>query len=473
MNMKPTRLDAYYLLHEGIQAFARAEAQGMRIDLEYCLHKKNHLTRKIEWLRKKLMQTKFYKHWAHVMKNPNIDSNFQLAKFLYDIKKIKPPKLTSSGRGATDEEALSELDIPEVKLILEMRKLKKIRDTYLDAFIREQTDGFVHPFFNLHTVRTYRSSSDHPNFQNIPKRDKEAMRICRKAILPRKGHQLLEVDYSGVEVRVSQCYHKDRNMQKYIEDPSTDMHGDMAAQIFLINDFNRSIPEHKYLRNAAKNGFVFPQFYGDYYKNCAENLACKWGHLPKGKWKTGQGVPMPNNSYLSDHLISHGIKSYMEFEEHIKRVEADFWGWRFKEYNLWKEKSWEAYQRKGYIDLLTGFRVSGVMRRNEALNFPIQGSAFHCLLWSFIELDKRMRKEKWDTRLVGQIHDAILFDVHPKELDYVVPIIEKVMTQEIRKAWDWIIVPLEVEMDICDVDAPWSEKRTFVLSDNKKELDEF
>lgn len=461
MAIKPNRLEGYELLHKGALAFAKAEAQGMRIDSEYCERKKKHLTRKIERLEKKLKETKFYRHWQHVMKNPNIDSNWQLARFLYEVKKIKPVKLTPSGKGATDEEALSQIDIPEVKIILKLRKLKKLRDTYLDAFAREQVDGKIHPFFNLHTVRTYRSSSNRPNFQNIPKRDEEAMRICRGSILPRKGFQLLEVDYSGIEVRIGECYHKDPVMKRYIENPESDMHGDMAKQIFKIENFDKSIPEHKYLRNAAKNSFVFPQFYGDYYVNCAEGLACKWGHLPKSKWKKGQGVPMPEG-FLSDHLIRVGIKSYSEFEEHIKEVEYDFWYRRFKVYQKWKDKLWKEYQRKGYIDTLTGFRIGGLMRKNEVINSPIQGSAFHCLLWSFIQLDEISEKEGWNTKLIGQIHDSILFDVDPEELDYVVPIIERVMTEDIRKAWDWIIIPLEVEMDICEPNEPWSKKKEFV-----------
>jgi len=250
-------------------------------------------------------------------------------------------------------------------------------------------------------------------------------------------------------------------MKRYIENPESDMHGDMAKQIFKIENFDKSIPEHKYLRNAAKNSFVFPQFYGDYYVNCAEGLACKWGHLPKSKWKKGQGVPMPEG-FLSDHLIKVGIKSYSEFEEHIKEVEYDFWYRRFKVYQKWKDKLWKEYQRKGYIDTLTGFRIGGLMRKNEVINSPIQGSAFHCLLWSFIQLDEISEKEGWNTKLIGQIHDSILFDADPKELNYVVPIIERVMTEDIRKAWDWIIVPLEVEMDICEPDRPWSEKKEFL-----------
>lgn len=462
--MNAIRPEAYKLLHDGILALARAEQIGMRIDIEYCTRMKYRLTKKVEMLEAKFKATKLFAHWSHVTKNPNVDSNFQLGHFLYNVKKLKPAKLTTSGKGAVDEESLSQLNIPEISMIVEMRKLKKIRDTYLDAFLREQVDGIIHPFYNLHTVKTFRSSSDRPNFQNIPKRDKEAMQLCRKAIYPRPGHQFLEVDYSGIEVRISQCYHKDPTMQKYIEDPDSDMHLDMAGQIFNLPKINKAIPEHKLLRAAAKNGFVFPQFYGDYYVNCAENLAHKWGELPKTKWKNGQGIKMPEG-YLSDHLIRSGIKSYNEFEQHIKDVERDFWERRFRVYQNWKERWWKKYQKTGYIDTLTGFRCTDPMRKNECLNIPIQGVAFHCLLWTFIELDRISRVEKWDSKVVGQIHDAVILDVHPDELEYVFATVKRVACEDIRKVWPWIIIPLDVEADICPVDKPWSDKTLYVGSE--------
>ena len=165
----------------------------------------------------------------------------------------------------------------------------------MEAFEREQVKGILHPQFNLHNVISYRSSSDSPNFQNMPKRDKEIMKIVRSAIYPRRGNMLMEVDFSGLEVSIAACYHKDPVMMKYLTSDHSDMHGDMAQQIFLIKDFNRDLPEHKNLRQAAKNGFVFPQFYGDYYKNNAIGL-CQWVSLPQTTWKTGQGSQLPGEN---------------------------------------------------------------------------------------------------------------------------------------------------------------------------------
>ena len=455
---------AYNLIHDGVLAFARAEQAGMRIDTDYCIKQSTRLLRRINRLVDKIKETKFYRHWEHATNGkPNMNSNQQLANFLYKTKKIPPAKTTVTGQGATDEEALIALNIPELNDILRVRKLKKLKDTYLEGFLREQVNGFLHPFFNLHTVKTYRSSSDRPNFQNIPKRDKEAMEICRRAIFPRKGHQLLEVDFSGIEVRIAACYHQDPTMMTYIKDPTTDMHRDMAMQLFKLKAFDKKIAGHVHLRQAAKNGFVFPQFYGDYYKNCAVSLACGWGALPAGNWKPKQGVLINEGVHLSDHLISQGIKNMNAFIEHVKGIEYDFWYNRFPMYRKWKEKCWKKYQETASVEMFTGFQCYELMGRNDALNRAIQGTAFHCLLWCFIRLDAIMRKEKWKSRLIGQIHDAILFDIAPGELEHVARTVRLVTTGDLVRNLDWISVPLEVEADLAGVDESWADLKPYKL----------
>jgi len=452
-----TTKDAYELIHKGILALARAERYGIRIDTEYCQKQRQRLTRKIEYYRKKLQATKFYRRWEHIYGGKtNIYSNHQLSNILYKHMKITPPKYTESGQGATDEDALKRIDLPELRLILEIRKWTKIRDTYLEQFIREtNTDGYMRPTFELHTVRTYRSSSSNPNFQNIPKRDKEAMRICRRAILPRPGHTLVEADFSALEVNIAACYHRDPNMLSYLHDKNSDMHGDMAKQIFFLDKLDKSIPEHKLLRQAAKNGFVFPQFYGDYYKNNAIGI-CDWVQLPVNKkWKKSDGITLPEGITVAKHLRQNGIKSSDDFVEHMREVEDHFWNVRFRVYKQWKERWIEEYYKKGYLQMYTGFICSGVMRKNEIVNYPIQGSAFHCLLKTFIKLDEQMRKEKWNSRLIGQIHDSLVMDVDPNELDYIEGVLKQIVSEELPKEWPWIIVPLEIEVEVYGVDHPW------------------
>ena len=462
ITIKPDFERAYKLFHNGILALARAERQGMRIDLKYCQTKEIELTQQIDILEGEFRESKLFRHWQHTTKGtPNINSNYQLAHFLYSTKKITPAKTTVTGKGATDEEALEALNIPELNLLLQARKLKKLRDTYLKAFVSEQVNGYIHPFFNLHTVKTFRSSSDSPNFQNIPKRDKEAMQIVRKAIFPRPGHQLLEIDFSALEVKIAACYHQDPTMLKYLKDPTTDMHRDMAEQIFFIKF--QKCPEHILLRAAAKNGFVFPQFYGDYYKNCAVSLSSTWGKLPDGAWKDTHGIPMPDNGTLGAHMRENGIKNIGAFTEHIKEIEKHFWGTRFPVYASWKQQWWQKYQKTGRIAMFTGFECSGLMGRNDCINYPIQGAAFHCLLLLFIELDSLIISQKWKTRVIGQIHDAILLDVHPSELSEVVTNITNITTQRLHKIWSWITIPLTVEADLGGIDSSWADLKPFEM----------
>jgi hypothetical protein len=460
MNIHPKTKEAYQLMHEGVLALARAEQQGIRCDVTYLEKSKVRLTRKIERLENEFKDSDFFKEWQRSAKSAvNINSDKQLGDFLYGVKGIKPSKLTPSGKGSTDEEALSQLNLPELNNLLQVSKLKKLRDTYLEGFLREQVDGYIHPFFNLHLVKTFRSSSDHPNFQNIPIRDEES-RVCRETLFARPGHQLLEIDFKGIEVGINACYNKDPNLVAYVNNPALDMHRDMAQQIFFIDNFDKTIPAHKTLRNAAKNGFVFPQFYGDYFRNCASNLACEWGKLPKGKWSEGQGIDF-NGYKLSDHLIVNGIKSLTAFEKHIQDIETDFWGNRFKVYKRWKDKWYNDYLQKGYIDLLTGFRCSGAMKKNDVTNYPGQGSAFHCLLWSFIQVDKLLMD--YDSKLIGQIHDSMIIDCNPKETYEIASKIKDITTKRLPEHFRWINVAMNVDMEATEVDCSWATKKSFSI----------
>jgi len=452
----------YNLLHDGILALAEVERNGMRVDLDYAKEKHDELTDLIDDLEEEFKKTKFCKHWGYSLGKTklNLASPYQLEHYLYKVKKIKPPKMSDSGKkGSTDEESLRALNIPELDLVLRIRKLKKLRDTYLHSFISESVDGFIHPVFNLHFARTFRSSSDSPNFQNIPIRDEEAKEIIRKALFPREGHQLLEIDYSGVEVCIAACYHKDPTMIKYINDPKSDMHADMAKQIFFIDELDKNIPAMKTLRNGTKNGFVFPQFYGDYYINNVASLVA-WTKMPQeGIIKSEHGLELPSGIHLGEHLREKGIKSIKQFTEHLKEIEYHFWNKRFPVYNSWRRKWWSAYQKKGYFDTYTGFRISGVWDRNFVINAPVQGSAFHCLLWSLIEVGKALKKYKMKSRIIGQIHDSIVFDIYPPELDDVLDISKEITCVKLLKEWDWIIVPLEIEAEVCEVDQSWYYKK--------------
>jgi DNA polymerase I-like protein with 3'-5' exonuclease and polymerase domains len=404
-------------------------------------------------LEEEFKETSFFKHWEHSTSGKvNINSPTQLSNYLYNIKKLKPAKLTETGKGSTDEEALDALNIPELKALAQKGKLKKCRDV-LQGFMTEQVDGVLHPSYNLHLVVSYRSSANNPNMQNLSKRDPEAMKIIRTAIIPREGNQLMEVDFKQAEVCANACYNKDTNLIEYLSDPEKDMHRDMAIQIFKLDEYDKSI--HKGLRYTAKNGFVFPQFYGDYYKNCANNMACIQGQLPQGKWKTGQGVQF-GETYLSDHLISKGIKSFDNFTDHIKEIEDDFWGNRFPEYAEWKDRWWKTYKKYGYISLLNGFMCQGVMNKKKVCNYPGQALGFHFLLWVFIETSKLIEKEKLQSMLIGQVHDSEIVDLHPDEVSYLQEKINKIATENLPNHWKFINIPLVIEFE--KYNKSWADK---------------
>jgi DNA polymerase-1 len=286
-----------------------------------------------------------------------------------------------------------------------------------------------------------------------------AMKMIRGALFPRVDHQIMEIDHSQLEVRIAACYHLDPTMIEYIE-TDHDMHKDIAIQIFKLKEFKPELHE-KVLRKAAKNGFVFPQFYGDYYKNNAKTIGVEWCKLPQTKWTKGQGV-LVGEDHISDLLIDVGIRSYDAFTNHLKSVEDDFWGNRFMVYDQWKERWWKEYQKKGYFVSKTGFLYRGVMSRNDATNYPVQGSAFHVLLWALIEAVKNKFKQyNFRTKIIGQIHDSLVFDVFPPERENVIEVMKKIMEQEVRKAMSWIIVPLHADVEICPVNESWSTKKKY------------
>lgn len=310
--------------------------------------------------------------------------------------------------------------------------------------MEETVNGYIHPSFNLHTVKTFRSSSDRPNFQNMPIRDKEMGKIIRQAFIPRKDYLFGGFDYVGIEVRIAACYHKDPTMLKYIEDPTKDMHRDMAMQCYMLEENDVS----KDARYCAKNKFVFPQFYGSWYEPCAYSL---WNAISEMNLATLSGIP------LQEHLRNNGIKDGETFQGHIKLVEDKFWNETFTGYRDWKKEWLKEYDKKGYFDTLTGFRCQGAMKRNDIINYPVQGVAFHCLLWALIKINKWLKKNKMKSMIVGQIHDEITMDIYKKEFDEVLKKVKKIMCKDIRKEWPWIITPLDIEGEFSDTN--WYEKK--------------
>ncbi len=460
--MKPITNKAYKLLHDGCIALSQVEANGMRIDEKY-LHKSiKKTTNKIEQIYLKMKEDKIWKKWKRQFgQKTNMGSRVQLGKILFDVMKYPCPAETDTGRHKVDEAVLETIDLPFVQRFVQIEKLKKTRSTYLKGILRETTDGFLHPFFNLHLAQTFRSSSDHPNFQNIPMKDPAMKKLVRRAFIARPNHQIVEVDYSGAEISSATCYHHDPRMIKYIVKQPGKLHTDMAMKCYMLTEEQVSWDA----RDTSKNMFVFPEFYGDVYTSSAKSM---WEAILRRHIQTNDGVS------LIKHLREMGIKKLGKcnlkekprpgtFEKHIKKVEYDFWYKRFKVYRKWKEQWWESYLRQGYFVTLTEFKIEGIYKRNEVINYPIQGVAFHWLLWSLIRINKLLKKYKMKSVVTGQIHDSIVGDIHKKELKDYLEMAKQVMTIDVRKHWDWIMVPLKVEADVAPVGGTWYDKEEFKI----------
>jgi len=335
-----------------------------------------------------------------------------------------------------DKEFLKTVDSPFVDHLLEARKLRKARDTYFAQYRRESVNGVIRGTFNLAAARTYRAGHQDPNLANIPKRDEVLKKAIRTIYKPRLGNIIKEYDYGQIEVRIGACYHKDKNMLKYVTDPSTNMHTDAAMDLF----FRGSPAEvRKPERQAAKNGFVFPSFYG----SSAEQTYI-------GIWK--QIEPE-----TKEHLKGHGIQGREDFKFHVQAVEKILWEQRFPGYAQWKRDIFQDYKRRGYVELYTGFRCLGPMGYTDATNLQIQGSAFHCLLWTILQIEDKVRAISGRSSIVCNIHDALVVDMHPEDEAEIDRLVWEYGTQKVREKWPWIITPLIIESERSAVNGSWAE----------------
>lgn len=457
--MIPYKKRAFKLFFDGARALAEVEANGIRMDVPYLDKTIAEVESKISTLELQLEDFELAKKWRNIYGvKTNYGSPVQMSKMLFEEMGYQSPETTDSGRYKTDEQTLVKLNDPFVNSYLEVKKLQKILTTYLKGIRREVVDGYLHPFFNLHTTRTFRSSSNAPNFQNLPVRNPELGRMVRRAFIAREGRHLVEVDYSGVEVCIAACYHKDPTMVDYIKDKSKDLHRDMATECFclpaseMIDPVDDSDKKRiKRIRYCGKNMFVFPQFYGDWYRDCAKAL---WGAVNSLDLKLRDGTS------LKSHLAKLGFKNLKKYEGHIQRIETDFWEKRFPVYTQWKKDLLSQYWRDRYLVTKTGFVVQGEMRKNEVINYPVQGTAFHCLLrsLSWIVLEE-LKHRKMNTLIVGQIHDSIVADVPAEELSDFLGLVRYVMTERLPREWDWINVPLDVEAEVAPLNGSWADKK--------------
>ncbi len=433
----PKLKEGVKLFLEGTKAFADIEYYGIKIDTQRVETNIVNITEQLELLNELIYDSDEVKQWDG--KLFNFSSNPDLAHLLYDILEYPVYKTTPSGAPSVDAEALEKIAENEnsqfIKLLLKYRKLLKIRDTYLLGIKNGTMYNYIHPSFNLQTAQTYRSSSSKPiNLQNITKRDKFAKSMIRTVFIPDINQFLEELDFSTLEVNISQCYCQDENLLKYLVDPEHNMHTDSACDLFLRT--KDTLLEEE--RQVTKGGFVFSQIYGSSYKNCAKKL---WEDMPKAS---------------KIHLAKNGYKTLAQYTELVKEAEYQFWDVRFKDWGQWKRDNWKAYLANGYIDFYTGFRATTIMSPMQAGNIAIQGSAFHCLLYVMNYLHKELKNNKLESRILGEVHDSIIMSVLPDEEEIVHSIVKKAL-DSLKDNWDWITVQLTMEYEQGPINGDWTQ----------------
>lgn len=457
-------------LLESSMTLADMEEFGAKIDVDYLNEQKEKCIVEIRKLEKEFDGTALYKKWRASFAKVNLSSNKQLSHILYKVLGLSQKKKTESGEDSTDKEALLSLGLPDLAPFFRMKLLQKAAGTYIAQITREVYETFLHASFNLHIPATFRSSSSDPNQQNVPIRNKDIGIIIRGAYKSRHGKDgvLFEADLKGAEVSISACYHKDKNFIRYITDPENDMHKDtmgliMAAPPEMIG---------KDLRNVGKSSFVFPEFYGDWYASCAEDI---WGKIQSMKMTDGTPsllhlqnvgvIELPRKWKEGQFLIPEmHPKVYQSFEDHMQEVEHKFWFEMFPEYTEWKEQWWQKYLELGYVDTFTGFRLTGFMDKKKTGNYPIQGDAYHVSQHGINIVNKRLRFEKMLTRIFNQIHDSGIYDSVVSEYKDVIKMINHVMNVEMRKIYPWINVPIVIEFDATLPGESWFHKKAFDLN---------
>lgn len=344
----------------------------------------------------------------------NIDSPKQLGEVLFEHLKISSKaKKTKTGQYATGEDVLQSLRHTHeiIPLILEYRQLRKLKNTYVDPLpeMRDPVDGRIHTSYMQTVAATGRLSSNNPNLQNIPIRTEKGREI-RKAFIARGAdYQLMAADYSQIELRIIAALSEDKNMIEAFSQ-GVDIHAATAAKVYgvLVDEVTRE------QRSAAK-AVNFGIIYGQSAFGLSQNLGIS-------RTEAKQII----DSYFEQYST---IKSYMDGAIASARE------------NGYVET---IMKRRRYLKDINSANavVRGFAERN-AINAPIQGSAADVIKQAMINVKKRMDKEIKLSKMLLQVHDELVFDVHSSEVDQMKKLVKEEMENAVK-----IAVPLSVEVEM-------------------------
>ena len=390
---------------------ARIEQNGVRLDTEALRQTGDDFRARLQTLEEEV-----YALAGHEF---TITSPKQVGTVLFEELKIsEKARKTKTGQYSTSEEVLETLrdKHPIVEKILAHRALKKLLSTYVEALpklINPRT-GRIHTSFNQAVTATGRLSSSNPNLQNIPVRGEDGREI-RKAFVPDEDCTFFSADYSQIELRIMAHLSGDEHM---IADFNAghDIHAATAARIFHKSIEKVTRDERRKAKTAN---------FGIIYGISAFGLSERLG-IPRGEAK---------------ELIDSYFDTYPKVKEFMSTCI-------------------ERAQERGYI--LTEFKrrryladinsrnatVRGYAERN-AVNAPIQGTAADIIKVAMVAIDRRLREEKLDTKMILQVHDELNFSVPHRELDTV----RRLVVEEMERAYS-MSVPLLAE---CGSGTNWLE----------------
>ncbi len=349
----------------------------------------------------------------------NIKSSQQLGHILFDKLELPVQKKTKKTKGySTDVNVLTTLsemhELP--KLILNHRTLAKLKSTYTDALfelINPETSR-IHTSFNQTITATGRLSSSDPNLQNIPVRTEEGREI-RKAFIPRDGWHMLSADYSQIELRVLAHYSNDSILIKAFKDDE-DIHTRTAEEVFQV------LPTFltKDLRDQAK----------------VINFGIIYGMSPFGlSRELGISQKMAKN-YIDSYFNRHkGVKQFIDstIEEARKTGNTT---------TLFK-------RIRSLPDINSSNRNTRQFAERTAVNTPIQGTAADLIKLAMINVDNALNKNELQSRMLLSVHDELIFEVPPEEIETVKKLVQEIM----EGVWP-LKVPLKVNMGVGD---NWAE----------------
>ncbi|HSH54607.1 MAG TPA: DNA polymerase I [Methylotenera sp.] len=342
----------------------------------------------------------------------NLGSPKQLQEILFGKLGIKPTKKTPSGAPSTDEDVLQELalDYPLPKVLLEYRGLAKLKSTYTDKLpkmINAQT-GRVHTSYNQAVAITGRLASSDPNLQNIPVRTQEGRRI-REAFIAPQGSHIVSADYSQIELRIMAHLSQDAGMLQAFAN-NEDIHRHTAAEIFGVE---REAVDNEQRRYAKVINFGL--IYGMSAFGLAQNLNIERSAAA---------------SYIERYFARYpGVREYMQNTREIAKQKGyveTYFGRR-----LWVPE----------INSANGIRRAGAERA--AINAPMQGTAADLIKLAMIAVDKWLRDEKLQTKLIMQVHDELVLEVPDNELELIKTTLPLLM-QNVAK----LDVPLLAEVGV-------------------------